>query len=307
MAIKANMDAAGARSFLSNYYQCDMTAVQPIEQGELSRAYYFQHRGLDYVIRFNNKGEGFAKEQWLCGRFPSLRSSIPSIVDTGLYGELSYCISIRASGQSLQSMQLSQIRYVIPDLLNQFAQFQQLSLPEHGGYGMINSEGNGMCGSWSEFLELFFDETGSGFWYGWKQLFKAGILEQDYFEAWYSRMAELAEFVPEERYLVHGDFHVGNIISDGKRITGIVDWEMGMYGDFVFDIATMEMWTPELQFSHLFREYTHEMGCRIDSFEERFQCATLFKSLDALRFYAKKKDRGAYEHIKRFIDKMAAG
>jgi hygromycin-B 4-O-kinase len=302
--IKANMDTVTARRFLCDHYKCDIADVLPIEQGELSRAYFFKHQGGDYVIRFNNSGDGFARERLLFKMFSSPRISMPSISDVGRSGDLSYCISVGAPGRALICMPLQQIQQVMPDLLDQFVQFQQLSLEGTHGYGIINAAGNGSCGSWREFMELFFDETADGFWYGWKQLFKGGMLERDFFESCYTRMMELADYVPRERFLVHGDFHLGNIISDGSRITGIVDWEMGMYGDFVFDIATMDIWTPELEFTRLFQEYTVENGVRIDDFEERLQCAYLFKSLDGLRFYAKKNDRNAYEHMKRFIEQI---
>lgn len=70
MAIKANMDAAGARSFLSNYYQCDMTAVQPIEQGELSRAYYFSASWAGLCHSFQQQGGRLCQRTMVVRKVP---------------------------------------------------------------------------------------------------------------------------------------------------------------------------------------------------------------------------------------------
>ena len=46
-------------------------------------------------------------------------------------------------------------------------------------------------------------------------------------------MIDLASVSPQETYLVHGDFHLGNMLTDGSNITAVVDWEMALYGDFM--------------------------------------------------------------------------
>lgn len=47
-----------------------------------------------------------------------------------------------------------------------------------------------------------------------------------------------ASEVPAARDIVHWDFHRGNILTDGDRITGVVDWEGACSGDRGFDLAT---------------------------------------------------------------------
>ncbi len=74
------------------------------------------------------------------------------------------------------------------------------------------------------------------------------MLEKDVFEQGYGKMMELAAYAPKHPYLVHGDFHTGNFIAAGDRITAIVDWEMAMQGDFMFDLAGLHFWSPHLQF-----------------------------------------------------------
>ncbi len=155
-----------------------------------------------------------------------------------------------------------------------------------------------MAAGWN-FSSLFFLKEQSGFWEGWYSLFEHSFLERDVFEHLYAIMMDLAKCSPGERYLVHGDFHLGNMLTDGRTVTGIVDWEMAMYGDFVFDLATQHLWTPQLQIPQMVRDVWTSEGREIPKFEERLRCALLFKGLDGLRFYAKKGDRNAYGMVKK--------
>jgi hygromycin-B 4-O-kinase len=291
---KPNMDAGSAAAFLNDYWNGEVSGLQAVEQGELSRAYFFQVKGNDYIIRFNHSGEGFARELSLYEHYHAQGLPMPRIVDTGKREDLYYCISERAPGTTLVRLPIDRIREIVPRLAEKFAQLRQLHVDGTTGYGWVNRTGNGDYDSWPAYLASFFAEEQTGFWFGWYRLFEEGILERDVFRALYDRMMEFAQAAPPERYLVHGDFHLGNIITDGHGITGIVDWEMSVYGDFVFDLATMHLWTQQLQFPHLFRNYLAYQGIEIPYFEERLRCGLLFKGLDALRFFAKKEDRIAY-------------
>ena len=42
--------------------------------------------------------------------------------------------------------------------------------------------------------------------------------------------------------LVHLDFHPGNMLVDGGRLTGVVDWDGATRGDRHFDLVTLRFW-----------------------------------------------------------------
>ncbi len=42
---------------------------------------------------------------------------------------------------------------------------------------------------------------------------------------------------PSRRTLVHGDFRMGNLMVDGDRVTGVLDWELAHIGDPVEDLG----------------------------------------------------------------------
>lgn len=51
----------------------------------------------------------------------------------------------------------------------------------------------------------------------------------------------LADHVPDEEppRLVHGDFHFGNLLFDGGRVAGVVDWEIAEIGQPLLDLGLL--------------------------------------------------------------------
>ncbi|RYZ76224.1 MAG: hypothetical protein EOP04_32315, partial [Proteobacteria bacterium] len=43
----------------------------------------------------------------------------------------------------------------------------------------------------------------------------------------------------ERRTLIHGDFHFGNLLYEGERISGILDFEWSCAGDPLFDLCKL--------------------------------------------------------------------
>jgi hypothetical protein len=46
--------------------------------------------------------------------------------------------------------------------------------------------------------------------------------------------------------LVHLDYHPGNVLVDGGRVTGIIDWDGAARGDHRFDLVTLRFSVPQL-------------------------------------------------------------
>lgn len=46
-----------------------------------------------------------------------------------------------------------------------------------------------------------------------------------------------ADRPPQRRALVHGDFRMGNLMVDGERVSGVLDWELAHIGDPVEDLG----------------------------------------------------------------------
>ena len=95
------------------------------------------------------------------------------------------------------------------------------------GYGGWGSDGNGECASWRGFLASILDDHAAGYYQNWHQLFDKSFLEREVYAMVARRMLALAERCPEERALVHNDFHFNNILTDGARITAAPAYSRG--------------------------------------------------------------------------------
>ncbi|MBS4196831.1 aminoglycoside phosphotransferase family protein [Lederbergia citri] len=302
-SFKLDMDLHTAHTIIEKIMEDAVSNVESINFGELSKVFSYQYKGRAYVIHFNNNGERFIKDEYLYQKLSMLGIPIPRIERNGKFNDLFFSISEKASGQSLVAYPEDEIKKILPSLVIEYKKMTEIPIDSSEKYGAVNHYGEGAFDTWQEYIESFFQKDQDGFWKDWYTLFDHSFLEKEVFDYYYEMMMELSLYAPKEKYLVHGDFHLGNIISDGKNITGIVDWEMAMYGDFMFDLANLHFWAPQLQIPKVFRHTWNKAGEDIPYFRERLKCGMLFKGIDALRFFAKKEDKAAYEMIK---DKLSS-
>ncbi|MBS4219831.1 phosphotransferase [Bacillus sp. FJAT-49711] len=295
-SFKLDMDLTTAITIIQNIINDSVSHVEAINFGELSKVFSYNNKGKDYIIHFNKNGERFIKDEYLYEKLSKLGIPIPRIERNGKFNDLAFSISEKASGQSLVAYPENKVRKVLPSLAIEYKKMTEILLDSTEKYGAIDHNGEAVFDTWQQYIESFFQRNQEGFWKDWYALFEHSFLEKEVFDYYYEMMMELSLSTPKEKYLVHGDFHLGNIISDGKDITAIVDWEMAMYGDFMFDIANLHFWAPQLQIPQVFLAAWDDEG--IPNFRERLKCGMLFKGIDGLRFFAKKEDKAAYEMIK---------
>lgn len=276
--------------------------VTPIDMGELSKVFSYRKGDADYVIHFKSNRESLDKQRHIYDMYGAHSLPIPRIHKIGEFANIHYSISDKVSGTPISALAPEQIRELIPSIVHHFLLINQVSVGDaNEGFGWIDPEGKAAHRSWPECLASFFDKEQEGFYDGWHSLYEDSFLEQDFFEETYQTMIGLAPYSPKERYLVHGDFHLGNMLGEDRFVTGIVDWEMAMYGDFMLDVSVLHMWYPMLEFPQRLQQAMKEQGVSVPHFEERLLCHQLFKALDALRFYAKKDDANSYQFIKNRI------
>ncbi|HEX3612682.1 MAG TPA: phosphotransferase family protein [Sporichthyaceae bacterium] len=80
----------------------------------------------------------------------------------------------------------------------------------------------------------------------WRDQFLAARLEPHPALGWLFDWLADHERPPERFAVVHGDFRVGNVLYDGERITGVLDWEMAHVGNPTEDLAWAyrALWSP---------------------------------------------------------------
>lgn len=299
-SVKAEVDIEKASKMLAEIMEGPVTDVAPIDMGELSKVYRFTHQNEHYVVHFRNNRETFDKAKFIYEQYYSPETPMPKVVKIGQIEQIYYAISERISGEPVNQLPLDTIKKLLPSIIDVFTAMNRVPITETG-YGRFTSSGQVMAPNWLEYFKSFYDPNMTGFYAGWYDLFETSFLEKDFFYTVYDKIVELSVHVPEQRYLVHGDFHLGNLLSDGERITGVVDWEMGTYGDFMFDVAVLDYWTPQANFAQTLRETWEQHGRTIPHFEERLLSFKLFNGLDALRFYAQIKRRENYDFSRKVL------
>ena len=73
---------------------------------------------------------------------------------------------------------------------------------------------------------------------------------------------------PEHEVLTHGDYRMGNMVIDGDRIRGVLDWEMASVGDPLADLAWcfIPVWEPSLVAEdELVQRYGERMCAPVDT------------------------------------------
>ena len=64
-------------------------------------------------------------------------------------------------------------------------------------------------------------------------------------ELWVRLERERAAFTVESGSLLHGDYHLKNVLVQGAQVTGIVDFETLMVGDPVADFRALYHWSHQ--------------------------------------------------------------
>jgi hygromycin-B 4-O-kinase len=253
----------------------------------------------EYIVSFNpTMLVNFEKQAYVEENFASPIIPVPRQVHRGRLGEVYFAITEKAPGQNLLQIPRSEYLGLIPTQIELLDAIHQVSLGERPGYGYGVFDGNGIAlwPSWRAHLESVKEEGPAGdFFENWHALFQTSFLEREVFERLFSEMMQLISYCPEERFLVHGNYGFGNLLAQGGRITAVLDWMNARYGDFLYDIAWLDFWSPKDGWHERFQQYYRSMGREVPFYGERVLCYQSYIALDALKFYAKAGNKAAYE------------
>jgi aminoglycoside phosphotransferase (APT) family kinase protein len=79
---------------------------------------------------------------------------------------------------------------------------------------------------------------------------------------------------PGEVAIVHGDFRMGNLVVDGGRIAGVLDWELAEAGDPLVDLdwCFIPVWDlPGVDEGPLVERYRRASGREVDTARMRWR------------------------------------
>lgn len=296
-------DVAGSEieEVLQNHFGPGTAEIAALAGGNLSSAFSFVHDGRGYVLKFSDLAGAYETERFVSGLLSGRGIPFPQCMALGKTGRLAYVIMERMEGRNLAEYTAEEQARQLPELIGILTSLADADVAATSGYGWIRPDGNGTYASWQDFAVAVYaeDQTGT-FWENWHELYRASCLEKDVFEEIYTRLMAYLPYNEPYRSFIHGDFHQWNMLSDGKRITGIIDGNC-MYGDFLVDLAILDRHMPWGGVVQAYRDRQEQAGIAIPDFKERLRGAYYFKGLDGLRFYAKMGWKDAYQSTRRFL------
>lgn len=216
----------------------DVSPLEPLQEGEESRAFAFDSGGRACVVRINRSARGFEKDAWVQRRFVREGLPIPEIVAIGLLDDgHAWCVSRRAAGVTLQDLAPAELPAVVGEVARVLDVIAASDLHGTRGYGRFDAEGVAADASWPAFL--------SGICRRDMSVLKRAA-DRRRVEAWRDRVVDFAAGCADVRGLVHGDFGSNNVLVDAGRISAVIDWSEALYGDPLYDVANILFWRPWL-------------------------------------------------------------
>ncbi len=271
----------------------------------MSQAFRFRQGENWYIIRLSHGSGAYWRDRLAFEMLTAQQGlPIPKVywIDKG-HG-VAFAISECLPGIILARQPEDKVRHLLPSILVQLRRLQRAEPANPGRFGSFGPDQIAPGRDWRMGLEVFFSEPESGYWKGWPSLFNHDWFEANTFWAMHERMLDLARTAPSKAYVVHGDFHCGNLLGDGDTITGLIDWAQMLFGDWIFDVATFQFWSPQFDLARLVFERGEEYGFDLSYFQERFWCSCYAVGLDALRFMAKIGDEASGRKVAEQLREM---
>jgi hygromycin-B 4-O-kinase len=281
-------DAEACR-FVAGCYGRRAADVRALGAGEWSRAYAFVLDGREAVIRFGQHVEDFRKDQAMaahsCAGLP-----VPAVTEIGAAGDGYFAVSERAYGDLLDGLNDRGMRAALPALLAALDHLRDIDVSGTQGYGLWTPGGTGPAPSWPQALLAISQETPRV--PGWRAALAASPVGTRPFDRGYARLRELAEGLPDERHVIHGDLVNRNVLVLGTRIAAVIDWGNALYGDWLYDAAWLIYWWPwfpqwqDIDITAELERHWEQHGGVPPDLHHRLRACLLHIGLDAMAYNA---------------------
>lgn len=290
--VKTKVNKARVIAFLEKNFDKDISNFEFIKGGESSQAFSFKSKGSNYVIRVLKQNKiCFTKDKFAYDNFSSYDIPIPKIHKIGNFDGYQYAISDRVPGKTHEKLNENQVRQLIPNIIKVLDNIHSVNVAGRQGFGDWNKAGVGKYNNLeAAILDYFVREENK-----WAKVYKDTCFERFLFDKVRKRVEKLVKYVNHGKYLVHADFGFSNMLSDGLEITGVIDWEQSMYGDFLYDVAWLEFWSLNIGYAKIFKDHYKKTNININNWNERMLCYILWLSIGSIGFFAESGQEESYK------------
>ena len=286
-SLKTRIDSQAAQDFLVRRFSRRASELERIAGGELSEAFFFEAEGERYVLRVDSRSRSFAKDVHAHRHFSSPLVPIPEVVQRGRFDQrYSFAISRRAPGVTHDTLALADRLRTLPSVFATLDAIHRTDISSTTGYGYWNGNGKAYRRSLASHVHFVRSRH---------HLLAIPYVDQDFLRRLWDEISLLLRYIPAERHLVHGDYGHNNLVIDGERVTGVLDWGEGTYGDFMHDVAWLDIWDPEIDYGQAAKEHYRSIGLEVTSYDERLRLYELSIAAGALGFFAYHHPQSVYE------------
>lgn len=217
-------------------------SIQLLGRGYWAVAYGFELGGRRLVLRLGAHREDFEKDREAAG-YSGRHLPVPKVLETGEAAGGAYAISERCDGTFLEHLSPSTTGWLEPLLWQLLDALSDV--PVDASRRCVD-ETDGPFATWRDFLSSPVDRPGRVS--GWWPRVASDPELSGLYSATRAAVDDLVERggAPELRYLLHLDLLNRNVLVDESRrvVTGVFDWGCRIFGDPVYEIATISFFAP---------------------------------------------------------------
>ena len=292
-------DELAIQNFLCAHFGAGATRVRALGAGMFSQAYAFDAEDGRFVIRLNAFEEDFRKDEFAFAHFAAPGLPISRVVGVGRFDETrAYCITQRCEGAP-PAKQTAPVSAILAAL----EAIHAIDAAPFAGWGLTRADGAGRFPSWAHYILSLFNQK---FEMNWPRICAAPFWDARLFNACYETMRKLLDFAPAQKWVLHGDFGLANLIAKNGQVTGVLDWAEMRLGDCVADVAYLDYWDETPQFAARWLERKREQGQTVPHFAQRLRCYKLNTALGGMIIASILNDEAEYAQDAARAEKVLA-
>jgi len=234
--MKTNYSHIEIATLIKNHYP-DANNIQAILGGMVSQTFLFWSDNRKRVFQIGGKRKDYEKQLYISERYKDILSvkiidKVHENTDAHAYIFSDYIEKCRVADLNAQ-----EFIDIIPSILDTIDKLSEIEAPANSGFGKFDANGIASFSNWRDYIEAIYNDEV----YDWLKFrrFDYTIINK--------AIAILQENIncikiDQQPYLIFGDMGENNLLADGKQITGMIDWDYAMYGDPLYEIATVLFW-----------------------------------------------------------------